>query len=52
MDPNSVLKDVPDNYVAQVRKDFESEGAKVTLIRQSDGHWTVVAQFDETATAS
>ncbi len=51
MDPNSVLKDVPDDYVAQVRKDYESEGAKVTLVRQKDGKWTVVAEFGDPTAA-
>ena len=53
MERKTVLKDVPEEQAYAIRKDFESEGAKTTLVRQSDGKWTVLAEFpDETATQS
>jgi hypothetical protein len=44
-----VLRDVPEEDVKTVRADFETEGGRTTLVRQSDGKWTVLAEFDEDA---
>ncbi len=45
MPRKETVKDVPDDKVDQVVKDYESEGAKTEKIRQSDGKWTVIATF-------
>ena len=40
------LRNVPDDMVDQVVKDFESEGATVTKTRETSGTgWKVVARF-------
>jgi hypothetical protein len=40
-------KNVPDSEVKQVVSDYESEGATVEQIFQSDGNWTVRAIFPD-----
>jgi hypothetical protein len=39
------LKEVPGSDVAQVVKDFESEGATVVKTRQPEGNWAVLPMF-------
>ena len=39
------IVDVPLSAVEVVRKDFESEGARVSIIQQADGKYTVSARF-------
>ena len=41
------LTDVPENEVAEVVSDYESEGATVEKIKQADGNWTVRATFPD-----
>jgi len=45
MERTETLTDVPDNALADVVSDFESDGAMVVTTRQPDGNWTVVAYF-------
>lgn len=42
-----VINDVTDEYLIQVVKDFESQGAEVTVERQEPGFWKVIAKFDD-----
>ena len=42
------LTDIPGADLAQVVQGFESEGGKVTVTKQTDGNYTVVAVFDAT----
>jgi len=41
-----VLTDIPTSDLSLVISDFESEGAKVETIKQTDGNWTIEALFD------
>ncbi len=45
MEQEYVLTDIPKDQKEQVVKDFQSEGAAVTVARQKDGRWTVRASF-------
>lgn len=47
MDRTSAIKDVPKKSLKEIQSDFESEGAKVTLVAQPDGLWTVLARFPD-----
>jgi len=40
-----VMKDVPSEDLQEVKADFESEGATVEHVLQSDGKFTVTATF-------
>ena len=39
------IVDIPASALESVRQDFESEGARVKTIRQTDGRYTVSARF-------
>lgn len=42
------LRDIPESELQEVVKDFESEGATVTTVKQPNGLWTVIATFPDT----
>lgn len=41
------LNDIPPSEVDEVISDYESEGAEVEKIKQSNGNWTVRAVFQD-----
>jgi hypothetical protein len=45
MEREHVLKDIPEDEIKKVIADFQSEGAAVAFVRQTDGRWTVRASF-------
>lgn len=47
MPRQEILTDVPESDIDRVVKDFESEGATVTKVKQPDGNWTVTATFPD-----
>lgn len=52
MEQERVLTDIPKDQIDQVVKDFQSEGAAVTVARQKDGRWTVRASFTNSKVGS
>jgi len=42
-----ILEDIPKEKLDSIIKDFESEGAKIEVVAQDNGKFTVIAYFPE-----